>query len=91
MKESLQSQTARVLEYLKSKPNQEATPAEIGDDTGLGRASISGPLVELETAGLIESYYREGDKQRVIKPNDQTRRGTPSARGEAEPAKEKKR
>ena len=67
MKESLQSQTARVLEYLKSKPNQEATPAEIGDDTGLGRASISGPLVELETAGLIESSYREGDKQRVIK------------------------
>jgi hypothetical protein len=33
----------------------------IGDDTGLGRASISGPLVELETAGLIESYYREGE------------------------------
>ena len=66
MKESLESQTARVLEYLKSKPN-EATPAEIGDDTGLGRASISGPLVELETAGLIESSYREGDKQRVIK------------------------
>ena len=26
MKESPQSQTARVLEYLKSKPNQEATP-----------------------------------------------------------------